>query len=116
MLYRNRRNALNGNSKSSTKVNRRFAINSSGIEASKQSVVTGNNIFRIHDRPPFHQLEPRVKAHVMVAFLGYALWVTLKHLLKRRSVGSQAIRQRGRGPSTHVAHESHRPAVYLAKH
>jgi hypothetical protein len=37
-------------------------------------------------RPLFHQLEPRVKAHVMVAFLGYALWVTLKHLLKRRSV------------------------------
>jgi hypothetical protein len=30
------------------------------------------------------KLEPRVKAHVMVAFLGYALWVTLKHLLKRR--------------------------------
>jgi transposase len=37
-------------------------------------------------RPLFHQLEPRVKAHVMVAFLGYALWVTLKHLLKRRPV------------------------------
>ena len=35
-------------------------------------------------RPLFHQLELRVKAHVMVAFLGYALWVTLKHLLKRR--------------------------------
>ena len=35
-------------------------------------------------RPLFHQLEPRVKAHVIVAFLGYALWVTLKHLLKRR--------------------------------
>src|ERR1039457_3937358 len=35
-------------------------------------------------RPLFHQLEPRVKAHVMVAFLGYALWVRLKHLLKRR--------------------------------
>ena len=34
-------------------------------------------------RPLFHQLEARVKAHVMVAFLGYALWVTLKHLLKR---------------------------------
>jgi transposase len=33
-------------------------------------------------RPLFHQLESRVKAHVMVAFLGYALWVTLKHLLK----------------------------------
>ena len=25
-----------------------------------------------------------MKAHVMVAFLGYALWVTLKHVLKRR--------------------------------
>jgi hypothetical protein len=35
-------------------------------------------------RPLFHQLEPRVKAHILVAFLGYALWVTLKHLLKRR--------------------------------
>lgn len=35
-------------------------------------------------RPLFHQLEPRVKAHVLVAFLGYALWVTLKHLLRRR--------------------------------
>lgn len=35
-------------------------------------------------RPLFHQLEPCVKAHVMVAFPGYALWVTLKHLLKRR--------------------------------
>ena len=36
-------------------------------------------------RPLFHQLEPRVKAHVMVVFLGYALSVTLKHLLKRRA-------------------------------
>src|SRR5712671_1733758 len=35
-------------------------------------------------RPLFHQKEPRVKAHVMVAFLGYALCVTLKHVLKRR--------------------------------
>jgi hypothetical protein len=35
-------------------------------------------------RPLFHQKEPRVKAHVMVAFLGYALWVALKHWLKRR--------------------------------
>jgi len=35
-------------------------------------------------RPLFHQLEPRVKAHILVAFLGYALWVTLKHLLKVR--------------------------------
>jgi transposase len=34
-------------------------------------------------RPLFHQLEKRVKAHVLVAFLGYALQVMLKHLLKR---------------------------------
>jgi transposase len=34
-------------------------------------------------RPLFHQLEKRVKAHVLVAFLSYALVVTLKHLLKR---------------------------------
>ncbi len=34
-------------------------------------------------RPLFHQLEKRVKAHVLVAFLGYALQITLKHLLKR---------------------------------
>jgi transposase len=34
-------------------------------------------------RPLFHQLEKRVKAHVLVAFLGYALLLTLKHLLKR---------------------------------
>jgi transposase len=36
-------------------------------------------------RPLYHQRESRVKAHVMVAFLGYALWVTLKHLLRRSS-------------------------------
>lgn len=43
-------------------------------------------------RPLFHQLEPRVKAHVMVAFLGYALWVTLKHLLaaKQTAIVTQA--------------------------
>ena len=35
-------------------------------------------------RPLFHQLEPRVKAHILVAFPGYALWVTLKQLLKGR--------------------------------
>lgn len=35
-------------------------------------------------RPLFHQKEPRVKAHVRVAFLAYALWVTLKHTLQRR--------------------------------
>ena len=35
-------------------------------------------------RPIFHQLEHRTKAHVLVAFLGYALWVTLKHLLRAK--------------------------------
>jgi transposase len=34
-------------------------------------------------RPIFHQQERRTKAHILVAFLGYALWVTLKHLLVR---------------------------------
>jgi transposase len=38
-------------------------------------------------RPLFHQLERRVKAHILVAFLGYALWVTLKHLLERKHSG-----------------------------
>ena len=35
-------------------------------------------------RPLFHQLEPRVKAHILVAFWGYSLGVTLKHLLRRK--------------------------------
>ncbi|HVA01007.1 MAG TPA: hypothetical protein VMV34_05040 [Terriglobia bacterium] len=26
-----------------------------------------------------------MKAHILVAFLGYALWVTLKHLLRRKN-------------------------------
>jgi transposase len=43
-------------------------------------------------RPLFHQKEERVKAHVLVAFLGYALWVTLKHLLRRRpAIGPQPL-------------------------
>lgn len=36
-------------------------------------------------RPLWHQKKERVQAHIMVAFLGYALWVTLKHLLKGSS-------------------------------
>jgi transposase len=47
-------------------------------------------------RPVFHQLERRVKAHLLVAFLGYALWVTLKHLLRRQGTGltpAQALAQ-----------------------
>jgi len=42
-------------------------------------------------RPIYHQLERRAKAHILVAFLGYALWVTLKHLLiGKRSPASSA--------------------------
>lgn len=33
-------------------------------------------------RPIWHHNEKRVQAHILVAFLGYALWVTLKHSLK----------------------------------
>ena len=73
-------------------------------------------------RPLFHQKEPRVKAHVMVAFLGYALWVTLKHLLKRRPAivpqpSSQRSQQRaavigdeGSRSAFHIAERRHRPA------
>src|SRR6266699_3562817 len=50
-------------------------------------------------RPLFHQLESRVKAHVMVAFLGYALWVTLKHLLKRQPA---IVREPTTGAVNHV--------------
>ena len=34
-------------------------------------------------RPLYHQLERPVQAHILVAFLGYALWATLKQLLCR---------------------------------
>jgi len=37
-------------------------------------------------RPVLHQLERRVKAQILVAFLSYALWVTLKHLLRRKRI------------------------------
>lgn len=33
-------------------------------------------------RPIFHWVPPRVEAHVMVAFLGYAMWVALKWKLR----------------------------------
>lgn len=34
-------------------------------------------------RPIWHHKSSRAQAHILVAFLGYALWVTLKHTLKR---------------------------------
>jgi transposase len=39
--------------------------------------------------PLFHQLDARIKAHVMVAFLGYRTTVTLKHPWKRRPPGAR---------------------------
>jgi transposase len=38
-------------------------------------------------RPIWHWVGPRVEAHVMVAFLGYCLWVCLKQRLKRVGPG-----------------------------
>src|SRR5205085_11926706 len=38
-------------------------------------------------RPIYHQLELRVEAHIMVAFLAYCLIVTLKHRLKGHAPG-----------------------------
>src|SRR3954467_4707627 len=61
-------------------------------------------------RPLFHQREPRVKAHVMVAFLGYALWVTLKHLLKRRPA---IVPQPSRTGGNHAQPLSARKALEL---
>ncbi|SRR6266496_1525627 len=36
----------------------------------------------VNIRPIWHWLERRVEAHVLVAFLGYCLWVCLKHRLR----------------------------------
>jgi transposase len=38
-------------------------------------------------RPVYHQLEHRVEAHILVAFLGYCLSVTLKNLLRPKAPG-----------------------------
>jgi transposase len=56
-------------------------------------------------RPLFHQLESRVKAHVMVAFIGYALWVTLKHLLgkKRMAISAEEHTQPALSPAGALA-------------
>ena len=54
-------------------------------------------------RPLFHQREPRVKAHILVAFLGYALWVTLKHLLHRRGTGLTPARALAQLATLHSA-------------
>ena len=38
-------------------------------------------------RPIYHQLEHRVEAHILVAFLAYCLSVTLKHRLQAHAPG-----------------------------
>ena len=38
-------------------------------------------------RPAYHQVEPRVDAHIFVCFLAYCLYVTLKHWLKPLASG-----------------------------
>ena len=38
-------------------------------------------------RPIYHQLEHRVEAHILVAFLAYCLTVTLKHRLQPHAPG-----------------------------
>src|SRR5260370_22601282 len=38
-------------------------------------------------RPIYHQLERRVDAHILVAFLAYCLTVTLKHRLQPHAPG-----------------------------
>lgn len=43
-------------------------------------------------RPVYHWAEPRVEAHVMLAFIGYAMWVCLKCKLKTLA-GSLSPRQ-----------------------
>jgi transposase len=41
-------------------------------------------------RPIYHQLEPRIEAHLFVAFLAYCIQVTLKHRLRLKAPGLTA--------------------------
>ena len=67
-------------------------------------------------RPLFHQKEPRVKAHVLVAFLGYALWVTLKHLLQRWPLDRPTtLGQRSGQRSAFLADEGAGSAIHVAE-
>jgi len=67
-------------------------------------------------RPLFHQKESRVKAHVMVAFLGYALWVTLKHLAQTPADNrSPALHQRSEPCPAVIAHEGPGSLIQIAE-
>ena len=53
--------------------------------------------FRIHKsdlgmRPVWHQKEERVRAHILVCFLAYALWKTLERLCARTGLGDEPRR------------------------
>ncbi|MDR3077539.1 MAG: IS1634 family transposase [Planctomycetota bacterium] len=53
--------------------------------------------FRIHKsdlrlRPVWHQKEERVRAHILVCFLAYALWKTLARLCSRAGLGDEPRR------------------------
>jgi hypothetical protein len=39
-------------------------------------------------RPLWHQTAPRVRAHILVAFLGYVLWKTLSKWMERSGLGT----------------------------
>jgi hypothetical protein len=54
-------------------------------------------------RPIFHQLERRTQAHVLVAFLGYAMWVTLKHLLQAKAAPLSPARALATAATLHSA-------------
>jgi transposase len=59
-------------------------------------------------RPSFHQIEHRVKAHILVAFLGYVLWVMLKHLLRRKQsplTSARVLSLPAKMQSHHSAHD-----------
>jgi len=66
-----------------TNVTIAICASAQGSMSSTRHPITLDTPLNLAIRPLFHQLEKRVKAHVLVAFLGYALQVTLKHLLKR---------------------------------
>ncbi len=53
--------------------------------------------FRIHKsdlslRPLWHRKEDRVRAHILVCFLGYVLWKTLAALVRRAELGDEPRR------------------------
>ena len=72
-------------------------------------------------RPIYHQLEHRVEAHILVAFLAYCLTVTLKHRLQAH--GSRTDTPRGAGETRHDSnagcvfpHHRWPPAGHAALH